>query len=483
MKLLIERRMAVKKLPLLVKLKQFSSTNPLSFHVPGHKNGTHSALELCQFTDLLKIDVTELNGLDDLHFPTGVIKEAEELLANLYSAEKSFFLVNGSTVGNLASIYATCEQDELVLVQRNCHKSIFNGLGLVGAKPVLLPVDVDQSLGIALGVNRKNTIDMIHQHPNAKAIILTNPNYYGMSQNLDGIIELAHFYGIPVIVDEAHGAHFIIGKPFPKSAISMGADLVIHSAHKTLPAMTMGSFLHVKSSLVKNSKVASYLSMLQSSSPSYPIMASLDLARAYLENLTNIDIQKIEQQIHYFCKKLQEIPEIELVYTLNQNYQQDLLKVMIKSKSGLTGFELQKELEHEHVYTELSDWQHVLFVLPLDTISYIDEAFEGISRAVRGKNGDQQNKLCHSFPSIASQFPFSFKELMSRKKEQISLHNAVGRICARNVTPYPPGIPVILDGELISEEHIKYVKSLQESGGYIQNIVNENDLKIEVYCL
>jgi arginine/lysine/ornithine decarboxylase len=472
----------VKKLPLLNKLKEFSSTNPMSFHVPGHKNGSHTALESFHFTDLLKIDVTELNGLDDLHFPTGVIKEAEELLANLYSADKSFFLVNGSTVGNLASIYATCKQDELVLVQRNCHKSIFNGLALVGARPVLLPTEVDQTLGIALGVEQKSTIDIIHEHPSAKAIILTNPNYYGMSQNLEDIIEVAHRYGIPVIVDEAHGAHFIIGNPFPKSSLNMGADLVIQSAHKTLPAMTMGSFLHVKSSLVEERKVGSYLTMLQSSSPSYPIMASLDLARSFLENLTEEDIQEIEQQIHYFCNKLQEIPEIEVVHSNNHNYKQDLLKVIIKSKNGLTGYELQKELEHENVYTELSDWKHVLFVLPLDKMSNIEEAINAIRRAVKDKKGNQLNKSFY-YPSIISQFPYSLKELMTKEKEQLPLDKAVGRICGLNVIPYPPGIPVILEGELIREEHAKYVKELHENGGYIQNIVDEIDLKIEVYCL
>jgi len=473
----------MKKLPLLDKLKKFSSTNPMSFHVPGHKNGSHTALERFHFTDLLKIDVTELNGLDDLHFPTGVIKEAEELLASLYLSDKSFFLVNGSTVGNLASIYATCKQDEIVLVQRNCHKSIFNGLALVGARPVLLPTEVDQKLGIALGVEQESTIDIIRQHPTAKAIILTNPNYYGMSQNLEDIIEIAHQYGIPVIVDEAHGAHFIVGDPFPKSAITMGADLVIQSAHKTLPAMTMGSFLHVKSNLVEERKVGSYLAMLQSSSPSYPIMASLDLARSFLENLTDEEIQKIEQHLRSFCEKLQEILEIEVVHSNYENYKQDLLKVMIKSKNGLTGFELQKELERENVYTELSDWKHVLFVLPLDIISNMEEVINSIRKAVKDKTGNQLNEIFHYYPSIVSQFPFSFKELMTRETEQLPLDQAVGRICGKNVIPYPPGIPVILEGELISEEHVKYVKDLHENGGYIQNIVNENELKIEVYCL
>ncbi len=277
-------------IPLWNQLQKHASHQPLSFHVPGHKNGFLAGGEGADyFKHILKLDATELSGLDDLHSPEGVILEAQELLAGLHGVSKSFFLVNGSTAGNLAMVLSAAEEKETVLVQRNCHKSILNGITLAKAKPVFLAPEFNEEWGVAGGVALETVKEAIRQYPDAKAIILTYPNYYGMVYDLENIIQCAHDHGIPVLVDEAHGAHLIGGSHFPASAVQLQADLTVQSAHKTLPAMTMGAYLHFNSRFIKEEKVSNYLGILQSSSPSYPIMASLDLARAYLASFSKKD--------------------------------------------------------------------------------------------------------------------------------------------------------------------------------------------------
>ena len=262
------------KTPLFDQLMKHHEGNPISFHVPGHKYGqVFPEKGRNYFSDILKMDATEITGLDDLHSAEGVILEAEKLLADLYRTQRSFFLVNGSTVGNLAMTLSTIKEDEIVLVQRNSHKSIMNGIKLANARPVFISPEYDLDYRVAGGLSYESVKSALIQYPNARAIILTYPNYYGMTVDLKSIIDLAHAHNIPVLVDEAHGVHFIAGDYFPPSAVELGADIVVQSAHKTLPAMTMGAFLHYQSRLVSSSNLQFYLQALQSSSPSYPLMA------------------------------------------------------------------------------------------------------------------------------------------------------------------------------------------------------------------
>jgi len=265
-------KMDQNKTPLLDQLIFHHKKNPLSLHVPGHKYGR--LLDYSKYSayrGILQLDATELSGLDDLHSPEGVILEAEMLLSEAYGTERSYFLVNGSTVGNLAMILAVLQKGDIVLVQRNCHKSVLNGIELAQAKPVFLGPDYDEDWGVTGGVSPEITARALAMYPGAKALIVTYPSYYGMVNDLQRIIKQAHDVNIPVLVDEAHGAHFISGGNFPKSALQFGADIVVQSAHKTLPAMTMGSYLHLNSKRIERDRLEHYLHILQSSSPSYPV--------------------------------------------------------------------------------------------------------------------------------------------------------------------------------------------------------------------
>ncbi|MBY0095502.1 aminotransferase class I/II-fold pyridoxal phosphate-dependent enzyme [Mesobacillus maritimus] len=457
--------------PLLDQLLIHNKKQPVSFHVPGHKYGELFPGKGREFyQSLLKLDATELTDLDDLHSPEGVILKAQQLLSNLYQTSTSFFLVNGSTSGNLAMILATIEEDDIVLVQRNSHKSIMNGIRLANAQPIYLNPEYDSELMVASGVSLETIKAAIQSNPNAKALILTYPNYYGMVYNLKGIIELAHEHGIPVLVDEAHGVHFVVGDPFPPSAVSLGADVVVQSAHKTLPAMTMGAYLHFNSSIVSLEKLSEYLQVVQSSSPSYPIMASLDVARSYLGTFTKEDIQSLVKRINAFKTELERIDGL----TVYSQSKQDPLKLVLRA-NGYSGFELQEIFERQGIFAELADPNNLLMVLPLyneESTNGLIEAVAKIKEAMQGASSSSKHLEPTRLPKFEGQLverlALSFKEMSKKERNFTSLSQAVGKICAESIIPYPPGIPLVLPGERVKKEHIKSLEYLLKIGAKIQ---------------
>lgn len=458
------------RIPLYEALVHYKNTNPISFHVPGHKSGAilnrHGQNT---FQELLRLDVTELSGLDDLHSPEGVIKEAEELLAVLYQVKESFFLVNGSTVGNLAMILSVSEKDDVILVQRNCHKSVLNALKLANVRPIFLEPEFNPDWKAATGVSKELVERAISLHPDAKGIVLTYPNYYGMVYDLKSIIDLAHLHNIPVLVDEAHGPHFIIGEPFPASAIQLGADIVVHSAHKTLPAMTMGSYLHINSDRVNRSKVKEYLEMLQSSSPSYVIMASLDLARNYLATYQRNDIEYLNKEISDFKKELSTIQSIKVLeYPESAG---DTLKVTIQTRSPLSGYDLQKRLEEIAIYTELADPFNVLFILPLlkENQDYpLAEAGRKIKDLLAKVPYHPTEEEFSISAGKISELSIPYSKLSKVETDLIPISEAAGKVCAENIIPYPPGIPLLLMGEVITEEKVRQLLQLVHTGARFQ---------------
>ncbi|MBS8266945.1 aminotransferase class I/II-fold pyridoxal phosphate-dependent enzyme [Mesobacillus boroniphilus] len=467
------------KTPLYSQLVKHTSGSPLSFHVPGHKNGAFFPEEGQPFyNQILKLDATEITGLDDLHSPEGVIFDAEELLRDFYSTEKSFFLINGSTVGNLAMIMAVIDEDDVVLVQRNSHKSIMNAIRLAKAKPVFISPEYNGEYGVAAGLSIDGVKSAISQYPNAKALILTHPNYYGLTYDLKSLIDLAHEYSIPVLVDEAHGVHFIAGDYFPASAVELGADLVVQSAHKTLPAMTMGAFLHYQTNRVSLSKLKFYLQALQSSSPSYPLMASLDLARSYLGTYTKEDISYLKDEIEEFKKKLQKLDAIRILQ------HDDPLKLTIQSNGAWSGFEMQSRLESNGIFTELADPYNVLLVLPLlkhGMKHRLHEAAEKIAEVAStmpdGRN-KPESKIVHKSISTLN---VSYKEMELQQTEYVLLKESAGRVCAEQIIPYPPGIPLCLPGEILTEDDIDTILFLKEKEAKIQGGVYLHAGKIKVF--
>lgn len=456
-----------KKTPLYDALEQFAARSPISFHVPGHKNGRifpEKAREF--FESVLSLDLTELSGLDDLHAPQGVIDEAQALAADFFGADHTHFLIGGSTAGNLAMILSVCTAGDKIIVQRNSHKSVFNGLELSGANPVFIAPDFDAA------VNRYTTpgietIKMaLHKYPDAKAVVLTYPDYFGRTYALKEIIELIHEYHIPVLVDEAHGVHFSLERRFPESALALGADVVVQSAHKMAPAMTMGAYLHQQSARISNSRIEHNLQMIQSSSPSYPLMASLDLARSFLANLTARDVKRI----------LESADQVKDIMDSSHQWHilpaDDPLKITLQAKPGITGNRVAKLFEQEGIYPELADHQQVLFIHGLAPF----EAFKHLTKAVRHISAQLKNTPNHAIIDIDNLFTERITELdldYSTIKQlhiiNVPFQQSSGYVAAEAITPYPPGIPLILKGERITGGHIQIMEQLIQQGITMQH--------------
>lgn len=435
------------KMPLVERLDAHAKSCPISLHVPGHKSG---AIYPDAWQKFLKWDVTEITEMDDLHHPEDVILEAEELLAECYGSKKSYFLVNGTSGGNLAVIMATLKRGEKVLVSRDAHKSILHGIELAGGEPIFLTPATNKEVGVASGVTTELLEETLHNHPDVKLCIFTYPSYYGTTFNLQKCIRIAHDFGAVVFVDEAHGAHFLTSSEFPKSAVELGADVVVQSAHKTLPALTMGSYLHVVNDLPVFEKLAYYLQVFQTSSPSYLIMASLDAARKYAATYTAADVEAFWKMRARWIKWLTK-NKFEVILP------DDPIKIIVR-KTGYTGYELQAIFEESSYFPELADESQVLLILPLIKKG-ID--FTPISRIHSPSKKEIAKEPYEMSAPFASGLALTYEEMHARATEFVLLDEAATRVSAETISLYPPGIPAIIRGESITEKHIRELKNIR----------------------
>ncbi|MFJ7733550.1 aminotransferase class I/II-fold pyridoxal phosphate-dependent enzyme [Lysinibacillus sp. NPDC097231] len=470
-----------KKKPIVEGLERFRQQQNISFHVPGHKHGELSHLPQA-FKDVMRYDMTELSGLDDLHHPEEMILEAENLLADTYGAMKSFFLVGGSTVGNLAMIYATCKKGDTIIVQRNAHKSIFHAIELVGAKPVFVSPIWDERTLTATYITYKDLKEAVDNYPDARAVVLTYPTYYGMTSiEIQQQIAYCHEKCIPVLVDEAHGAHFSACTLFQPSALTFGADIVVQSAHKTLPAMTMASFMHVNSELIDVDKINHYLRMLQSSSPSYLLLASLDDARYYVQTYMESDGAYIIEKKNQWVEALRAIGSLEVIEV------DDPIKLLLRV-DGFSGFQLQEALEAKHVYAELADANQVLLVLPLlkqgHTYPFAEirvRIKDAITLLLDTPKTEKITATQTAYNFVAITVPeYTFDEIEKSEKEWLPYMRTMGKISANMIIPYPPGIPLLVPGEKITVAKLSQLEELLATGATFQGIHRLEEKMIEV---
>ncbi|MBC1500113.1 aminotransferase class I/II-fold pyridoxal phosphate-dependent enzyme [Listeria weihenstephanensis] len=434
-----------KKMPVVDALRNHAGNR--SLHVPGHKNGL---LFPEKYREVLRHDLTEVSELDDLHHPEGAILEAQQLLATCYDSDQSYMLVNGSTVGNLAMILGTCKRGDTVIVSRDCHKSVMHALDLAGVHAIYLATQKESQTGTANGIEAALLREAL-QMETIRAVVFTYPSYYGFGFDLATCIATCREFGALVLVDEAHGAHFEADKSlFPASAIELGADVVVHSAHKTLPALTMGSYLHIPKWRDELAEIPRYLQMLQSSSPSYLIMASLDYARHYVANYTGKDAEAFQKMR---ADWLQWLRENELTVITPD----DPLKIIVR-KGGLSGFALQEIFEQIGYFPELADANNVLLILPL-----IKNGMEFLPPKV-SLSFDANDFVELPAPNsitIPAITKISARDI-TRPTRFETLENAIGKTAAEMVIPYPPGIPIILIGEKITTAHIEILLSVKE---------------------
>lgn len=449
------------RMPLYESLMGFNNKQPISFHVPGHKHGLLFQNDLPEFSQLMKYDVTELSGLDDLHSPEGPILGAQQLLSKYYGTRKSYFLVNGSTVGNLIMVLSVFKENDKVFVQRNCHKSVLNALMLAKVEPIFLAPEMDETIFVAGGIHSSTLEDAYTLYPDVKGCIITYPNYYGITSNLKEVIRIVHDHGGMVLVDEAHGPHFKIGHPFPKSAIELGADIIVQSAHKMLPALTMGSYLHINNVDISLERVEYFYSALQSSSPSYLIMASLDFARYYISTFSQDDLAFTLRQREYFVDGIKKIEGMTVVEGIPE---QDPLKLIVRYR-GYSGFKLQQFMEGEGVYIEMADPYQVVMTLPLlktGMDNFYENALIKIKKAIDKiePNAIELPRVLLESVHKINGLAMSYEEMVNKPIEWVSFDHALNRVAAKMIIPYPPGIPILLPGEIVSENFIVYLEKL-----------------------
>jgi arginine/lysine/ornithine decarboxylase len=486
-----------RRAPLFESLLKHRERSAAGFHVPGHKSGKGIDPQAAAWLgNVCAVDLTELTGLDDLHHPEGVIREAERLAAACFGAEETFFLVGGSTVGNLALLLTVCEPGDLIVVQRNAHKSVIHGLMLAGARAVFVHPRRDRESGLATGIDPAAVERALEQYPEAKAVFITNPNYYGMGVDVAAVAEAAHARGKPLLVDEAHGAHFGFHPEVPPSAMSCGADAAVQSTHKMLTAMTMGAMLHVQGPRIDRDALRVRLAMLQTSSPSYPIMASLDLARRQMDTEGRAFLERGLAAVARFDRGLRERPWFGRIgaspsaaYVTSDPFK----RAVFDATGTLTGFELMRALERHGVFAEMADSRHVLFAFsPASDIRDADVLLDALDR-VRGEYGlERPAARLAAEPADDDDWPrpddisapVRFGLLAAGRTpavESVPLERAAGRLAAEIVVPYPPGIPLLYPGEPIDARTVERLARLAGYGAKFQGAADAKLRSIRVF--
>lgn len=469
------------RMPLFEALVKYAKKNTTPFDVPGHKMGAQSSpLKNVLGEMTMKMDVNSMKELDLLSHPESVIKEAQQLAANAFGADHAFFLVNGTTSGILAMILATCKPDDVLIVPRNCHKSVMNGLILSGAKPVFIEPEVDVHFGISHGISVKNVEKTLLAYPEAKAILVTYPTYFGSMNDLRNICKLAHDRDITVIVDSAHGAHlpFMPGQIDP---ISAGADIVTMSMHKTGGSLTQSSILLLNEGRISAKKMQKTLNMLQTTSANYLLMSSLDAARHELA-LYGYDRFKALKPI--VDKAIHDIEQNTCFEVLKNDYvdqlcmqTHDWTKLVIRvNDCGLTGFEVYTLLKEKYqIQMELAEGYVVMAVITTadneKSLKKLVWALCDIDHVYGGKKPIYSTSVISTH---ANKLMISPRDAHYADHELVPVDMAVGKISADLLMIYPPGIPLVIPGELISEEIIQQYHFYSRTFG---NVLTESDLK------
>ena len=470
--------MSQEQTPLFSGLLAHAKKKPIQFHIPGHKKGAGMDTEFRQFIgdNALSIDLINIGPLDDLHQPKGMIKQAQDLAAEAFGADRTFFSVQGTSGAIIAMIMAVCGPDDKIIVPRNVHKSIMSAIVFSGAIPVFIHPEIDKDLGISHGITTDSVEKALKQHPDAKAILVINPTYFGISADLKKIVEIAHSYHVPVLVDEAHGVHIHFHDQLPLSAMQAGADMAATSVHKLGGSMTQSSILNVREGLVSAKHVQSILSMLTTTSTSYLLLASLDVARKQLATKGKELIDRTIKLSQSIRKRLNEIDHIhcvgEEILGSKATFDYDPTKLIISVKDlGLTGYEVEKWLREKHnIEVELSDLYNILCIVSLGDTEVEGDllvtALKELAIECEHRVGQIEpiEVLLPEIPVLA----LTPRDAFYAETEIVPLEESEGRIIAEFVMVYPPGIPIFIPGEIITKDNLHYIRKNLEAGLPVQ---------------
>lgn len=478
------------KTPIFDALKQYVADGTVPFHVPGHKLGKGNPEFRAYVGDkVLGIDVTCFPDTDNICNPRGVIAEAEALAAEAYGADHAFFLVNGTTSGIQAMIMAVCEPGDKIIIPRNAHKSAIGGLITSGARPVYIEPEMNQDFGISMGVTPEKVAWALHQHPEAKAVFIINPNYYGTASDLVEIVEVAHAFNVPVVVDEAHGAHLKFHRKLPISAMEAGADLAASSTHKLVGSLTQSSMLFLKEGLISPKKVKAVLNLTQTTSPSYILLTSLDLARKQIATRGEALLDRTLELAEWVRTEFKAIEGLKLFgeHLIGEPgcFDFDPTKVTINVQGlGMSGYEMEYILRSEFkLQVELSDLYNVIFLITIgddwESVSYLVDSVKAIAARRTLKN---VIKMCPPVPEIPV-MSVSPREAFYSPTRVVDLQEAAGEISAEPIMAYPPGIPLLCPGEIITQEIIDYVNILKQENADLQGTEDPDISRIKVLKL
>lgn len=468
-------------------LTDYVTSDFYPYHMPGHKRNPAGG----EMADYHKIDITEIDGFDNLHQAEGLLKEAQHRANRIYGADETFFLVNGGSGGVLAAIMAATVPMDEILIARNCHRSVYHAAILHGLIVRYYYPKMISEYDIFDGASAEEIGALMDTYPEVKAVVITSPTYEGVLSDVPGIAAEVHKRGGILIVDEAHGAHFGLSSYLPQGAIAGGADMVIHSLHKTLPAMTQTALLHVNGDRVDREKLRGYLTMLQSSSPSYVLMASMDACMKFLEEQGQERFAAMRGHYLSFCEKTADLKHIRIgkMTSVSQKKHElkgwDLGKMVISVKgTNMTGKELNDILrETYHLEMEMAAETYVLAIMTLmdeaagwqrlaDALCEIDGRIEksvddGVSASRRASHLNKPLKSCMT---LARAFHSEW--------ETIPLEKAVGRIAAGFISLYPPGSPIVAPGELFDETVIKRIEEYRKTGLNIQGVSEKDEIVV-----
>ncbi|AEF92944.1 Arginine decarboxylase [Desulfotomaculum nigrificans CO-1-SRB] len=468
--------MRQERAPLWEALIKHRLSQAAQLHVPGHRGGQGMAPEFLDLagTGLCQIDLTEIPGLDDLHHPQGPIAEAQKLAAELYQADKSFFMVNGTSGGLMALILTCCGQGNKILVPRNAHRSVISGLILSGAMPVYYCPPGIKEFACLAGPDAGQIEQYLKQFPETRAVVCVHPTYYGVAGDIAAVAEVCHSRGIPLLVDEAHGAHLKFHPDLPPDALSCGADAVAQSTHKLGGSLTQSSLLHLKSNLINDDRLADALRMVQSTSPSYLLMASLDVARRQLARQGRELLDKAVSLARW-CR--QELARISGVRVLDQQYlggsgakYLDVTRLTVSLlEAGISGYRAAELLAQKYgVMVEMADYAGIVAIISIGTtrkdVERLVKAVKSIVTAETGSPLPLQPALNLPEPVVR----LSPREAWFKEGKPVPLKQSLGKISAETVAVYPPGIPVLCPGEEITGPVLEYLAAVQQGGFHIQ---------------
>ena len=470
-------------------LKNLAQSDMYPFHMPGHKRNMEWNENPYVY------DITEIDDFDNLHEAEGIIAQAQERAAKLFHAEKSFFLVNGSTCGILAAISAAVPKGGRILMARNCHKAAYHAAYLRGLD-ITYVYPVITQFGIQGSIRVEDVSAALQEDASLQAVVITSPTYDGIVSDIASIATLAHKYNIPLIVDEAHGAHLGFHSYFPQSAIQLGADVVIQSLHKTLPSFTQTAILHMNKGLVSEEAIAQFLRIYETSSPSYLFLAGIDRCVQFLTEQGQQRFNEYEELLSRFYRKTRDYHYVEVLMggelPSEEAFAADPSKLVISAvRAGLSGQELYHLLRTRyHLQMEMCQGGYVLAMTSImdeeEGLRRLYKALSEIDHMAQKRGLMPENPMEWTLHSFAKQayhkqlVELSLGEAMDRKQELVALDSSVGKVAGAFVNLYPPGIPMLVPGEVITEELVDIIEKCKCLHLHLQGINEKNQIKVVI---